>query len=294
MEPSPIKDYLSSLPRNERLYYFANPGNAGDALIALATYQLFNQLGMDYCIVNESHPFDPTDRIMVYSGGGNLVEYYNTARKAILEYYPRLRKLIILPHTIQANEDLLAGFRENVDVLCREPVSYAHVQRYAPRANVYLMDDMAFLLDAAVLRADDSFAHDPVPFSWKLRDDLCAALLPLRLAVGRRFRSGERASLNAFRKDIESSGRFSRRESVDLAILFAHGTDSEPVVHYVARRLFKVLDHYQTIRTDRLHICIVAAMLGKQVEFFANSYSKCEAVYHHSIKDRFPNVHWMG
>jgi hypothetical protein len=52
MEASPIREYLNSLPRNERLYYFANPGNAGDALIAHATYQLFIQLGIDYCIVD--------------------------------------------------------------------------------------------------------------------------------------------------------------------------------------------------------------------------------------------------
>ena len=219
MKESPIKDYLSKLPRNERLYYFANPGNAGDALIALATYQLFYQLGIDYQIVNGSQPFDPAGKIMVYSGGGNLVQYYDTARKAILEYYLRLKKLVILPHTIQANEDLLARFRDNVDVICREQVSYTHVKQHAPRANVYLMDDMAFSLDAAALLADNSFAKDPVPSSWKLRDDLLETFLPLRLAFARRFRPGERGTLNAFRKDIESSRRFPWRDSVDLAYL---------------------------------------------------------------------------
>ena len=294
MKESPIKDYLSKLPRNEPLYYFANPGSAGDALIALATYQLFYELGIDYHIVNGSRPFNPAGKIMLYGGGGNLVQYYDTARKAILEHYLHLKKLVILPHTIQANEDLLSRFRDNVDVICREPVSYAHVKQHAPRANVYLMDDMAFNLDAAALLADNSFAKDPVPLSWKLRDDLLETFLPLRLALARRFRLGERGTLNAFRKDIESSRRFPRRDSVDLGTLFSHGTDNEAVTRYVSRRLLKVLNRYQTIRTDRLHVCIAAAMLGKQVEFFANSYSKCEAVYLYSIKSRFPNVHWMG
>jgi len=294
MKESPIRSYLSSLPRSEKIWYFPNPGNAGDALIALATYQVFHELGIDYSIVSTSQSFDPAGRIMVYGGGGNLVNYYHTARHLIQEYYPRLARLVILPHTIHGNEDLLTGFRDNVDVICREPTSFAHLKEYAPLANVYLMDDMAFNLDVAGLLAGGGFAQDLVPFSWKLRDGLFSALLPLRLVFGRRFRRGRRGSLDTFRKDIESSGRFPPDASVDLAILFSHGVDSEAVARYVARRLLKVLDRYQTIRTDRLHICIAAAMLGKQVEFFANSYSKCEDVYQYSIKGRFPNVHWMG
>jgi len=35
-----MKQYLSSLPNNETYHYLPNPGNAGDALIALATFQL--------------------------------------------------------------------------------------------------------------------------------------------------------------------------------------------------------------------------------------------------------------
>jgi exopolysaccharide biosynthesis predicted pyruvyltransferase EpsI len=294
MENTPIREYLSSLPRSLELVYFANPGNAGDSLIALATYQLFKELDIRYCIVNKSKTFDPTGRIMVYSGGGNLVQYYDTARKVIQETYPRLARLVILPHTIQANEDLLASFRDNVDVICREPASYVHVKKNASRANVYLMDDMAFHLDAAGLMEDDSFVQDQVPYSWKLRDDLYEAFLPLRLALGRRLSPGQPGSLNTFRKDLESSGRFPHREYVDLATLFAHGTGSEAVARYVTRRLLKVLNRYQVIRTDRLHICIAAALLGKQVDFFANSSSKCEDVYRYSMKDRFPNVRWMG
>jgi exopolysaccharide biosynthesis predicted pyruvyltransferase EpsI len=109
-----------------------------------------------------------------------------------------------------------------------------------------------------------------------------------------RLEPGERGTLNAFRKDIESSNRFPRRNSIDLATLFSHGTDSERVAFYSTRRILKVINHYRTVRTDRLHICIAAAKLGKKVEFFPNNYYKCEAVYQYSIRDRFPNVHWMG
>jgi hypothetical protein len=184
IDRGPILRFLKSLPHDETLYYFPNPGNAGDAMIALAAFQLFAQAGLKYRVVPRSSGFDPSGRIVIYAGGGNLVEYYDTARKAILACYPRLERLIILPHTIQANEDLLAGFRGNVDVICREPVSYRHVKQHAPWANVYLMDDLAFHLDAGALLAGRPPARDSVPLSWKLRDSLFDALLPVRLALG--------------------------------------------------------------------------------------------------------------
>ena len=42
-----------------------------------------------------------------------------------------------------------------------------------------------------------------------------------------------------------------------------------------------------------LHLAIAGALLGKPVECYPNSYFKNEAVYHFSMKDRFPNVQWM-
>jgi exopolysaccharide biosynthesis predicted pyruvyltransferase EpsI len=294
MKEAPIKDYLSALPRNERLYYFANPGNAGDAQIALAAYQLFRELGIEYCIVDVSQPFDPAGKTMVYSGGGNRVEYYNTARTVIEKYYPSVKKLVILPHTIRGNEDLLSGFRSNVDIICRERVSYEHVRKHARQANVLLMDDLAFNLDAGsilgapLLRADGRFR------ALILRDFLLGFLVPARQFSRVVLQPAEWNTLNAFRKDVESSQRFPRGDSIDLATLFGYGTDSEELAFYVTRRILRTINRYQRIRTDRLHMCIAAAKLGKEVEFFSNNYYKCEAVYRYSIQDRFPHVHWMG
>ena len=236
MAESPIRNYLNSLPRNEPLYFFANPGNAGDALIALATYRLFRELGIDYRSVNVSQPFDPSGKIMLYGGGGNLVEHYHTARNVIGKYYPYLRKLVILPHTIDANEDLLAEFRANADIICREPISYAHVRRCAPRANVLLMDDMAFNLDTEnILQTKTrvmTYFKDPRIRAWILRDFLIDILLPVRQIPGKISRQRDWMTLNSFRKDIESTHRNLPRDNVDLASLFGHGTDNEAISFY--------------------------------------------------------------
>jgi len=294
MEELPIRQYLNSLPPNERVYYFGNPGNAGDALIASATYQLFHAAGIDYCNVDISEPFDPAGKIMVYGGGGNLVEYYDMARKIILQYYPFVKKLVILPHTIHGNEDLLAGFRTNVDVICRERISYEHVKKHAPRANVLLMDDLAFNLDVANIPSTPLLGKDGRVRSLMRRDLLLRILLPARHFSIVALKPAEWRTLNAFRKDGESANRFPRRASIDVATLYAYGTNREEMAFYITRRILTILDRYRNIRTDRLHICIAAAKLGKQVEFFANNYYKCEAVYRFSMQGRFPNVRWMG
>jgi exopolysaccharide biosynthesis predicted pyruvyltransferase EpsI len=298
MEETPIVQYLRSLPRNEKIYFFANPGSAGDSLIALASYQLFSQVGIDYCIVNGSQAFKPTGKIMMYGGGGNLVEYYGTARRLIQTHYPFVKKLVILPHTIQANEDLLTEFQANADIICREPISYAHVRKYAPRANVLLMDDLAFSLDAeSILRAKTktrAFIKNRRIRTWMLRDLLLGILLPARQLPGKISKGGDWLTLNAFRKDIESSHRLLPRDNVDLATMFGYGTDSESISFYVTYRTLKIINRYRIVRTDRLHICIAAALLGKTVEFFSNNYYKCEAIYQYSMKENFPNVHWMG
>jgi exopolysaccharide biosynthesis predicted pyruvyltransferase EpsI len=50
-----------------------------------------------------------------------------------------------------------------------------------------------------------------------------------------------------------------------------------------------VLDRATAIRTNRLHVGIGAALLGKQVELSDNSYGKIKAVYAASLSC-FPRV----
>jgi exopolysaccharide biosynthesis predicted pyruvyltransferase EpsI len=44
------------------------------------------------------------------------------------------------------------------------------------------------------------------------------------------------------------------------------------------------------VATDRLHVGIGAALLGKTCRLHDNSYGKNRAVYDHSIRNHFPAV----
>jgi exopolysaccharide biosynthesis predicted pyruvyltransferase EpsI len=294
MEETPIIQYLKSWPSQEKIYYIPNPGGAGDSIIALATYTLLKEMGIDYFIVPVSQAFDPAGKIVVYGGGGNLVEYYSTARKIVQKYHAHAKRLVILPHTINANEDLLGKLGSNVDVICREVVSYEHVRKFAPGANVLLMDDIAFSLDMKNIVRKMFIPLEKQLLPFQMRDFLMTVLMLLKQWSGKILERGDWKTLNVFRKDLEGTRSEFPRDNVDLSILFSHWAASEMAAYSVTHRILRVINHYQTVRTDRLHVCIAAAKLGKKVEFFPNKYYKCEAVYQYSMRAQYPNVHWMG
>ena len=75
-----IRDYLKQF-RSEPVLFRPNRGNACDALIAHATIGLLRDCGVAYLDIDE---FDDVDgQVVLYGGGGNLVELYDDASSAL-------------------------------------------------------------------------------------------------------------------------------------------------------------------------------------------------------------------
>lgn len=283
-----IRAYLKELAKQGVFFFRPNPGNAGDSLIACATFQLFEQVGIPYQLFDNSS-FDPSGKVVVFGGGGSLVSGYRAAWQFVEQYHQVAKKLVILPQTISGHEDFLGQLGANVDVFAREKISYAHVQRHAPHANLFLGDDLAFGLDVEqVLAADLSAPYWTLPLKQVVRRDVAR----LREAVCRSF--GQTRTLNCFRTDKERTDLRRPRGNLDLSKLFKCGTSTPEQALLASHLIFRMLNQYAEVRTNRLHLAIAGALLGKDVKFYPNSYYKCEAVYKFSLKDRFPNVQWMG
>ena len=91
------------------------------------------------------------------------------------------------------------------------------------------------------------------------------------------------------RTDVESSGELPiLRENYDVS---AAGTELD-----APDRLFDEVGKSEVIVTDRLHVCIAAALIGRQVYLFRGNYFKIEAIYKSSLEPYFSNVtllrHW--
>jgi exopolysaccharide biosynthesis predicted pyruvyltransferase EpsI len=100
--------------------------------------------------------------------------------------------------------------------------------------------------------------------------------------------------LNAFRTDRESTRVARPAENFDLSYLYVGWVAPEGFARAAAREFLAIADRYDEIRTNRLHVAIAGALLGKRVLLHDNSYGKNRAVWEHSLAGRFDNVEWCG
>jgi len=289
------------LPKDEKVFYYPNPGNAGDSLIACATYQLFERIHLKYEVIDEASSI-PDGSTIVYGGGGNLVPYYRGARNVLSWFHKKAKRLILLPHTVAGHEDFLGSLGENVEIFCREEVSYKYVQAKALRAKVMLADDMAFSLDVPTLLR----TTQPSPMKMLL-EGLCgrrgARETPTmrslfyyakEKALHALLNSGNRFVLNAFRQDKEKTEHHIPANNIDASVVFAFGSRSKEIAEFASFHFLKFIDLFRVVHTNRLHCAIGAALLGKEVYLYPNNYYKVEEVWRFSIKDKFQNVYWVG
>jgi exopolysaccharide biosynthesis predicted pyruvyltransferase EpsI len=256
-----LADLFSCL-EDEEVWYLPNPGNGGDGLIAAATFELAKKHRCDlkYVNVEEQQDFNSTDKIVLYAGGGNLIPEYSECRGAIAKWHEQAALFILLPHTIAGHLDLLSCLRENVFLICRERVSYAYVTWAAPKARALLMHDAAFHLPISKFRKN----------YWK----------------------PENRVLHCFRQDKESCRSEWPSNNLDISNFYVFEGQDSVIESYVARQMLAFIQAFPVIHTDRLHVAIGAALLGKEVVLFPNSYYKNEAIYEFSLRDRFPLVRW--
>jgi len=252
-----IHDYLKQFS-GKRVNYIPNQGNAGDALIAAATYQLFEKHHIKYVTRFSDAEIEAIEGgIVFYGGGGNLVLHYYKCEQRVTKALPRCDQLVILPHTIQGHYRFLHHLPKKVTILCRDLNSYHYVKNiYSAPEQVYLCDDLAFHFD-----------YQP-------------------------YQNQGEGIANMFRLDVEKTDITIPADNVDLssAIKIPLIDSIETHHKFLADVFVKYIAQYQVVNTNRLHIGIAAANLGKKVTLHANSYWKNEAVFQLSMQNHYPNV----
>lgn len=298
---SAVAEVLRRHLGNQELVFVPNPGNAGDSLIAASTFQFLQRNGIRYSVKR----IDPSlfaGRVVAYGGGGNIVGPNTYGTRFLSSIHRLAKRVVILPHTIKGVDDLLASFGGNVDIFCRENLSYDYVRTTAARATVHLSHDMALGADVQSLlnTKDDSIV--------RLRATLAsvAAKMHLSSAIATQAsglvslwrppkptsEAGHVRVLCAFRQDGERTGVDLPPDNIDVSEVFSLGVESAEISSIAAHRLLRYLNRFEHIRTNRLHVAIASALLGKQVEMHDNNYYKCRAVYQHSLY-QFPNVRFV-
>ena len=261
MEKDSIITFLKQYT-NKKIIYIPNPGNAGDSLIVLGTFTLFNKLNLNYEIGNINKLYN--NEILFYAGGGNLVGIYNNCRNFILKNQEK-NTIVVLPHTINNEDRLIQNLNDKVILLCRELYSYEYVKNHIKnKNNVYLSKDMAFYIETEYLN---------------------------------KFKKNSHGCCNCFRLDSERTSIKIPNNNNDISQTLRQGisnnTSNLNVIHETCKKVFNYLANYEEINTNRLHVAVAGLLLNKKVNLYPNSYWKNKAIYEYSIKNKYSNIKFI-
>lgn len=291
--PTPLERYFREELKEADVHFVPNFGNAGDALIALGTFEFFSRLGVRWRLCrNWKHLKRKT---VVFAGGGALVGHYPRSENTFATLLRNENRVIVLPHTItRLNKDLLR-WGHNLTIFSREYRTYEYLSQFRQISRIELDHDMAFQLMGKIEEHAPFWRYLPGALNQGSIKDRLRIVKRLPKALQTRFSIHNRKtanSLNCFRQDVESEGVPLPAKNFDISADYAMGTETVGTVNLSANALLSTIGRYRIIHTDRLHCCIGGLLLGRQVEFFGNNYHKNESVYNFSIKGHNFPVDW--
>lgn len=285
-----------------RVQFITNPGNAGDSLIAFATYQLFRRLGIDFSVLtapcsNEIQSFDG----IIMGGGGGWQNYGHVAQllRQVLGVAGQL-PVLILPSTIAGHSELISSLGKNITICAREQRSWHNITQSGGRAQVFLADDVALSLTKSDLQQlmKHPIRQFAITKQWRYQLSLLKRYYEIRYLGGKRFTASghgsRRSQLIAIRTDREALKANMSLPSLDLSEIFYPSDMSEHSSRLVSTCFVQTIARFKRVVTDRLHVCIAAAILGKDVNFHPNNYYKNEEVFKYSLMGKYSNVEWMA
>ena len=98
---------------------------------------------------------------------------------------------------------------------------------------------------------------------------------------------------------INSAARFLRTDDeknnsyeshYDLSLAFGSREMSKNDTRFATILMLSVVDLFETIITDRLHVGIAGALMGKEVYLLDNTYRKISGVYKQTLC-KYPSIH---
>jgi exopolysaccharide biosynthesis predicted pyruvyltransferase EpsI len=212
----------------------------------------------------------PNDVILIH-GGGNMNDLWHGIRllKSVIQNNP-LNVLIVGPQTYWFNETyfpaLFMKAKQDICLFCREKHSYQLLKslRLPKNVQVLLSNDTSFYLSKKDFHVRKGYYN-----LICLRTDKESALFQKKEAITKFF---EGLTLESAPKTKIIIG--------DLSLLPSF------------RDFISIIEISKKVYTDRLHVAIPAAILGKKTVLYPNSYHKNRSVYEYSLS-RYSNVKFV-
>lgn len=271
--------------KNCRFFLSAAPGNSGDDLL---------QKGL--VLYLESHNFllttDPTlaDVILMH-GGGSIDDVWGTG----LDHFIQLLEnhsdkiLVVAPCTSHFTETdfaaVLKKYSQDIYLFAREKNTFLRFKQMFLPTNVHvtLATDTVFMLEGTEYLRQLKMVAKNKYILYAFRTNKESRITPIewyphkkglvhilrRMYVQRKIKS-------FIRHNCPKTNQNDLIKIIDVA--------HSPYNLYV-----KQISDAHTIYTDRLHVGILGAMLGKQVHLYPTKYDKLQGVYEYTLH-RYSNV----
>jgi exopolysaccharide biosynthesis predicted pyruvyltransferase EpsI len=281
----PYSRFLSA--RKDKVFYLKPyAGNAGDSLIVLGTRALLSDLG-----IRES--MDPGSADVLVMPGGNPAMWPNlhvSLWRDIWREFPE-KEFVVGPSGFRGNnsdwsDPVRREGRSVTGIFARDPQSYVELDRAALSSEITIglsHDPALYLRQSSWIETHREAATEEYTLV-SFRDDiegskgstgtveLLRKVLPFRI-------------YNQLSK-IEAS--FSKSRKIKLASRAA-GNGSPIVIREASKQtldlFLETVRRSKEVHTDRLHVSLLAAMLGKKVFAYHAAHDKLLNVYNHSLKE---------
>lgn len=273
-----------------KLKYVANPGNAGDALIAASTWQLFDDLQLQPRLSALTNV--KSGDSIIYGGGGALVsEYLDCAGFLRRCLESDVSAVLVLPQSIRGHDDLLKRLDSRFTLVCRDTQSLARVRATNTHARLLEAPDLALRLDVERLFARCSKLTVQAKFlaNMALRRKL-KRYLSWRASILHLQRSKQR-EVRIIRVDKESQAGLTGDPLWDLSGKYYSGYRGREESEFISRDFLRFMGEVNSVTTNRLHAGIAAALMGRPTTMLDNSYGKIRAIYETSLH-KIPHVQY--
>lgn len=252
-----LADALRRASRGREVVLLLNDGNYGDALIRYGTEKFLEDIGVPYVTRDMGRRGDKLlsicEAAMANVTGRRLFVYSGSGAwsRACDLGYRNVRRLT------RFTDDVFVLPTTFEDLAPEGLVAFARdrfeSQRCAPEAP--FCDDMAFYLSLIPIeRVAPSRPSSRQPIAFMFRTD----------------------------NETNNASLATLAGSVDLSTQGNHLSDPA--------EFLRRLDEYEHIVTDRLHVAVGGAIMGRRVSLLAGSYFKIRAIYLSSMADAFPKV----
>ena len=265
-----IVDFLSKYKGRE-ITYVPNQGNGGDSVIAFATLQLFDKLGLKYKLSKDKRY---KKKLLFFGGGGSMNGMWSTGINFLKKNH-KDNEIVVLPHSyalIGNNQNelkkILSSLGDNVTLIARELKSSEALSFFPHKSNIHYAHDLAF----SITDIDQYKNASHIDTGYMMRTD----------GEGRKIWVKNCPGQNV---DL----------SIELQVKPSYWNIFErDGVNYSNQKMFEHVSQYKTIHTNRLHAAIVGALCGNNVKFYRNTYWKNASIYDGSFKPlNYTNVEFL-